>query len=148
MTHLEQFMTASANAIADTKPVYCPAPGISISRGRQAVAREDFIVRGYGKRSVRIVLLANYNTLENTSKKLSEFELTYLLVAIAEKISKLGWKTGVVDISFGFGAARHGSVRMRNPAGHSVILGPVGRLVEIDHFLNDNYYTPKGFWIK
>jgi hypothetical protein len=141
-------MTALAKPIDDTLQIRCPADGVWISRGRQAMAREDFIVRGFGKRAVRVVLMANYNTLENTSKKLSEFELTYLLIAIAEQISKRGWKTGVVDISFGFSAAQHGSVRMRNPAGHSVILGPVGRLVEIDHFLNDNYYTPKGFWIK
>jgi hypothetical protein len=136
------------NAPTTTTPRSCPVPGISISRCRQAVAREDFIVHGYGKRAVRVVLMADYNNLENTSKKLSEFELTHLLVAVGKEINKRGWKTGVVNISFGNGGVRHAQVRMKNPAGHLVRLGPIGGLVETSHWLNDSYLTPKGFWIK
>lgn len=106
---------------------------IQISRGRRrAMAREDFIVRGYGKRAVRIVLLANYHTLENTSKLLSKDELTSVLTKIAKEISKRGWKTCLVNISFFGEPAKHARVYVKNPSRCEIALGEIGSLIECD----------------
>ena len=109
---------------------------LTISRGRQAAVREDFIIRGFGKRAVRVVLMANYNTLELTSKKMTDVELNHLLFVLAEIISKRGWKTGVVDISFLNGPLKTVQVNLVNPAGYLIRLGDFGNLVQIPSLFN------------
>lgn len=113
-----------------------PIRKVTIRQCRQAVAREDYIVYGFGKRAVRVVLLANYNTLENTSKMLNVFDLITLQSAIAREVTKRGWKTGVVDISFLNGPAKNARVHLKNPAGHLVRLGELGSVLEKQRFVN------------
>ncbi len=104
--------------------------------------REDFLVRfGDKRRAVHVVLPYNANGCPY-SDILSEFELFWLLCFVADAASKLHWKTCSIDI-YGSNA-----VTVRNCAGHVVQIGYFDEIVEVDHFLNDQYYCPKGFYIK
>ena len=121
---------------------------IQVTKCQPRATREDFLVRGIGKRAIRVIVMNRCDDMELMSKILSEYELYWLLVATAEKANKRGWKVVTVKIYFHNYPASHANVYLSNCSGFEFPIGRLGTIVEIEHFLNDPYYVPKGFYIK
>jgi hypothetical protein len=109
------------------KPIEC-------RRQRSRAGRYDFLVTGFSRRAVHVFCDRDYD--------LTEHEWYWTLQAVAEKAAQLGWK------HVKFYGVLSGHVSIKNPAGHEIYLGDFSKIADPDSFLNDNYYTPKGFWIK
>jgi len=103
-------------------------------RQRLRFARRDFLVTGFSRRAVHVFCDWNYD--------LTKHVWYWILLTVAEKATQLGWK----HVKF-YGVVS-GVVYIKNPAGHQIYLGSVQEIAEPDSFLNDDYYTPKGFSIK
>jgi hypothetical protein len=118
---------------------------VSITKCRPRAVRNDWLVRGVGKRAIHIAQ-------EGERADLSEYEAFWLLWAVAEAANKRGWKnvwfvvnswTLAVSIHNCHEQARYGPKQRKQ-----YILGSLFALTEQDHFLNDDYLTPKGSLIK
>lgn len=121
---------------------------IEITRKRQAIHREDFLVKGIGKRSMQAVICVDANTSKPASDFLSEFELYWLIVKAAEFVQKKhNWKVFVIKLPYLSDRPHSAKVFVRNASGVEYCLGDLGTFVECDHFTNDNYLCPKYFFI-
>lgn len=105
----------------------------------EATKHGYFVVRRNNKRAIRV-----FNTFKGIGEQNSEFELYWLIIAAANIAHKRGWKTCHI--------ANCGSysnrVSIENNAGHRIFMGDYETIIEKEHFLNDVYFSPDGFWIK
>jgi hypothetical protein len=99
----------------------------------RADGRYDFLVTGLHRRAIH-VFCSDYD--------LTEHEWYWTLQAAAIKAAQLKWKHTRLVIF------QKSDVYIKNLAGHAIRLGAFDKIAGSDHFLNDDYYTPKGFWIK
>ncbi len=99
----------------------------------RADGRYDFLVTGLRHRAIH-VFCSDYD--------LTEHEWYWTLQAAAIKAAQLKWKHARLVI------LRKSVVYVMNPSAHVIRLGTFDEIAEPDSFLNDDYYTPKGFWIK
>lgn len=110
---------------------------IEVFKARPRAMRSDYLVRGVGRRAV-LVVIPHYEAM----KKLSQFELYWLCVRLAEIATKLGWKN--ITANVGYDTVRYTNASRIEPR----LAGEVKTLCGTEHFLNDAYYQPEGFWIQ
>lgn len=115
---------------------------VSIVCMRPKAARNDYLVRGIGRRAINV---------SRTFAKgdMTEFELYWVIHAVATEANKRGWKHVRISIPYLDRNSRYVSqVFATNCKKHSVLVGDFNTVSDRDHFLNDDYYSPKGFWIQ
>jgi len=110
----------------------------TVTRARTNCLHFDYLVRGVGNRAI----LVDISSAMLDVPKMSEFEIYGLVVFAAKEAKKKGWKIICVDL-------RTYGVYARNASrSEPFCLGDLKSITEPEHFLNDDYYSPPGFWIK
>lgn len=126
---------------------------ITITRKRSVCMREKFLVTGIGKRSVQVVLPYDLKTKSPMSDLLSEFELYWLLVETTKHVvSTYNWKVYNIKVPYiGYDRVSpdiyDAIIYVMNSSRHTAAFEKFSKVVENEHFLNDEYYCPKGFYI-
>lgn len=121
---------------------------IKVTRQRQACMREDFLVRGIGKRAIHVVIPFDATLTKPVSEILSEFELYWLIVGTAQSINKkYGWKHVIINLPYISSTIASCVIYVSNPARYKKALCSVGQMIDLQHFTNDNYLCPKNFFI-
>lgn len=117
---------------------------ICISRKRQAVMREDYLISGIGKRAIHLAMLFAGDSSKPFSSLLSEHQLHCLLIEAAKAASKNGWKIAWVVRQYGGTPnCEDWNISICNISRHEVQLGTLGGIIEKHHFLNQHYLAQK-----
>jgi hypothetical protein len=117
---------------------------ISISRKRQSVMREDYLISGVGRRAVHLAMLFAGDSSKPISSLLSEHQLHCLLIEAAKAACKKGWKmVWVVRQYGGTPNCEDWNISICNISRHEVQLGKLGGIIEKHCFLNQHHLTPK-----
>lgn len=117
---------------------------ICISRKRQAVMREDYLISGVGKRAIHLAMLFAGDSSRPISSLLSEHQLHCLLIEAAKAASKNGWKIAWVVRQYGGTPnCEDWNISICNISRHEVQLGTLGGIIEKHHFLNQHYLAQK-----
>lgn len=115
---------------------------IEIARKQPRAFLDTYLVRGVATRAIDILVPSDSNGTRY-SDKLTEFEMYLLLVACSKYAKTRNWKNILIKI--GYWDKR---VVVSNFANCEICIGILDDFIDSDHFLNDDYYSPKGFWIK
>lgn len=121
---------------------------IEITRKRQACMREDFIVRSVGRRTVHVVIPFDATLTKPVSEILSEYELYWLIVGVVKHtVKSYGWKHVIINLPYISSNVSGCNIYISNPARFKKVLCSVGKMIDLQHFTNDNYLCPKHFFI-
>lgn len=117
---------------------------IKVTRKRQACMREDFLVRGIGKRAIHVVLPFDAMMTKPVSEILSEYELFWLIVETAQFVAKnYSWKCFTIKLPYLSYSIDNCFVYVRNCTRFEKGITDIKTLVDTEHFLNDNHFCPK-----
>jgi len=111
---------------------------VTVTRTRSNCGRYDYLVRNVAYRAILVILTSGMINIP----KMTEFEIHWLAVFAAKAAKKKGWKAIVLDLR------TYGVYARNSSKTEPFLLGQYNEIVEPEHFLNDNYLSPPGFWIQ